>query len=107
MRNFILITLLVFSLPVVANTAAQPAIQYRDHNMTLTLRVQPRRSPGVLKQIPAEHHSAFSVAELIWKGKPLQACWMLWPDQQNFLLIDETGDSGLLPISVFKPVTNV
>jgi hypothetical protein len=82
MQSIIRITLLlVFSSPVVAQTAMV------FHNREVTVR---------LTQSPC------SDANVLWQGKRSTACWIALPESREVLIVDETGDNGTLPMSAFK-----
>lgn len=56
----------------------------------------------VRKFIPAEVAPRFQKAVVVWDGKTLKACWALATDGSAVMIVDETGDGGFAPPSVFK-----
>lgn len=48
-------------------------------------------------------------AAITWQGKPLNACWRVLntPAGPGVHIVDEEGDSGLLPVGAFQPLKNI
>ena len=42
----------------------------------------------------------FQAADIVWQGKPYNACWVLMDNQ--IIVVDETGDAGVLPQQGFR-----
>lgn len=103
MRPIILIALLVFSFPAAANDVM--ALTSRD----VTIRLFKTRcsAANVTVRIHPEDVTHFRTATVVWKGAKLNACWTLLPGNTEVLLVDETGDHGILPTSAFKPEVGV
>ena len=56
---------------------------------------------GVFETAPADLVAEFKEARILWDGKEYDACWKHL-DSESIYLVDETGDAGALPISLFK-----
>ena len=60
---------------------------------------------GVLANMPANLHVSFKAASVLWEGKTYEACYADNGDGTIYL-VDEAGDAGALPKSVFKEDTS-
>lgn len=49
--------------------------------------------------------SQLHAAEARIDGKALEACYLSSPPMVQ--IVDETGDSGVIPMSAFRPLTNI
>ena len=45
--------------------------------------------------------AAWRGAQVLWQGQPLEACYL--PLEGGVLLLDESGDAGMLPMELFRP----
>lgn len=54
-------------------------------------------SEGALRQLRA--------ATVTFNGKTLEACYLV--NNPVMAIADETGDSGVIPLALFKPVTDI
>jgi hypothetical protein len=68
---------------------------------SIAINDNPCRSAKVLKHIKTEFQAQFMTAVVVWEGKSLAACWTSM-DAQNIFVIDETGDHGPLPFTIFQ-----
>lgn len=101
---FVLMTFLVAVILLTLPVPAHAAMRMQSANMTIVLRTDPCVDPKVLGFIEERYQAAFQVADLMYRGKPLKACWMAVPSSGNILMVDETGDYGPVPMAMFKPV---
>lgn len=59
---------------------------------------------GIFADYPVPgRHPELKAAKMLWKGKPLDACWMIVDGLT--MVIDETGDNGAIEGSPFDPKT--
>jgi predicted RNA-binding Zn ribbon-like protein len=99
MRKLIgIIVLLGFCSPVVAQTA----MVFHNREVTLRLMQSPCSDANVRPKIQPDFQDQFRTAVVLWQGKRLTACWIALPESREVLIVDETGDNGTLPMSVFK-----
>lgn len=101
------ILLLVFLLPVAIVVAAEPALVMKSRDGTIRLSKTRCSAASVTVRIHPEDVTHFRTATVTWKGAKLNACWTLLPGNTEVLLVDETGDHGILPTSAFKPEVGV
>jgi hypothetical protein len=95
---------------IAALIAAGPAFAgddmlYKDDNVTVRLRSEPCATASmqaVLAQVQPE--PAAKVAEVIFQGRSIAACWMAHQESGNVVLIDADGDAGMIPMAQFKRV---
>ena len=59
--------------------------------------------PDLLVRVPAGAVVPFYLARERFEGREIRACWAA--QRPVILLFDEEGDQGVLPMSVFKPVS--
>lgn len=86
-------------------TYAEPRVVAKGPNLVITLDTDLCEAPEVLARIKEEHHGNFRKADVLFQGKPLKACWTIDTALPGMvILVDETGDSGQLPMAAFKPV---
>lgn len=97
-----ILTALVFCLLVNPVFAASMRMQTKE--MTIVLRSDNCKHSQILSLIEDQYRTSFRAADLTYQGKPLKACWMALPQSKEVLMVDETGDYGTLPMSMFKPV---
>lgn len=97
MRPFLIVLMLVFSHPVVAQTT----LKFHNREVTVTLSSPPCTSATVLSAIRPEARSQFKTSSVLWQGKWLAACWVLMDDGM-VLIVDEQREYILLPGSAFK-----
>lgn len=74
----------------------------RGNNVVIILTQEPCVSTKVGEAHPGKDLSIGFTANIMWKGKPLEACWLLDATAGAVYLIDETGDEGYIPIQAFK-----
>lgn len=98
--------LLAVALVAMASVAVADAgiLRLQTKDMTVVLHKTPCTDAASLSIIQPEMRPRFFAADLTWKGTPLKACWAPLPDRAEVLMVDETGDYGMLPMSGFKPV---
>ena len=102
----IFFALLILGVCAKSAYAKQPSMVYQDSRMTVTLINDACLNPKVLSQIEPKHHGFFRAGNVIWEGKPIGMCWAFTQDGYIHLQ-DETGDSGVLPVGVFKGALEV
>lgn len=98
---------LVFLLPASIVVANEPALVLQTERITIRLAQKPCSEPTVLARIKPEARHEFQTARILWQGKWLNACWTILPAGPGVLIVDETGDNGILPLSAFKPEETV
>lgn len=59
----------------------------------------------ILANIPEQYRSRFSVGEASISGTLFPLCWVLAPDA-TVILVYEDGETGKLPVYLFKPETD-
>lgn len=94
----ILFALILAAFPV---QAKPPRMVYQDSRMTVTLIHDACLNQKALSQIAPKHHGFFRAGIVIWEGKTIGMCWAFTQDGY-VQIVDETGDSGVLPLSAFK-----
>lgn len=99
------IAALLFCLLVTPVFAASMKMETKE--MTVLLQTESCTNEKILSLIEDQYRTFFRVADLIYRGKPLKACWMALPQSMEVLMVDETGDHGTLPMSVFKRVVEM
>lgn len=78
------------------------ALVYEAQDLRVTITPEACTSPKVLAMIEDEFKANFRAGNVVWHGQRLKMCWTVLPN--GFVLIaDETGDSGTIPLSEFKP----
>lgn len=102
MRPFLIVLMLVFSHPVVAQTS----MVFHNREVTVQLLRGECSNATVRAAIPPEHLPEFRAATVTWRGRLLHACWMLLPNAQ-VMIVDADLDYGTLPVSAFKPGAGV
>lgn len=95
--------LIVWAHPV---QAKPPTVVYQDKNMTVTLVTDACLNPRVLARIHPKEHGFFQAGTVNWKGEVFGLCWTVLQDG-NVLIVDETGDAGVLPMTGFKRVSHI
>ena len=99
---FLGLILIGISLSVGAEAVA--ALVYQIEGLKITILSAPCTDPTVLNLIQESFRSAFREANVVFKGEFLHACWTYDPAQDVVVIIDQTGDNGGIPLSVFQPV---
>lgn len=64
---------------------------------------------GALATMPPEARANAKAAWVKWEGKVYSACYALQGRWGNgrVLIVDESGDAGVMPSEVFKPVSSI
>ena len=70
------------------------------NQVTITLDACTTKA-GAFADMPEDLRSEFMAAKILWDGKNYAACWKAL-DAATVYLVDETGDAGAIPASVFK-----
>lgn len=95
--RYLLLLLIFLALPVQAEK-----VWFRNAQITVALDTEKAcTNKKILDMIQEQYHSQFRSAAVVWKGEPLEACWILLPNR-NVLLVDETGDRGEMDSRSFK-----
>lgn len=96
--------MLAFSLGGAISAAAEPAMVFKTDNLTVRLFNRPCESekvkPVLDYHVPGEYHAQFRAGTALFQGRPLALCWM--PLAGDVVVVDEDGDLGVLPQSVFE-----
>lgn len=96
--------MLAFSLGGAISAAAEPAMVFKTDNLTVQLFNRPCESekvkPVLDYHVPAEYHEQFRLGAGLYQGRPFELCWM--PLAGDVVVVDEDGDLGMLPQSVFE-----
>ena len=101
--KFILITfLLLLVRPVFADSTDFAAAGDPNTPFYLVLTKTPC-PPDLLARAPAGVAMPFYLARERFGGREIRACWAA--QRPVVLLFDEEGDQGVLPMSVFRPVS--
>lgn len=100
MKRIIITSILALStLPAVADLVAKMGAD--------SLRLMGTPCPATMsKHLPAEIIDRFGAAVAIVDGKTYAGCWAIRGDGQVFLRYED-GDSGLMPLALFKDVPGV
>jgi hypothetical protein len=96
---------LIIAAILAAGSAIADDMVYKDDNVTVRLRSEPCATASmqaVLAQVQPE--PAAKVAEVIFQGRAIAACWMAHQESGNVVLIDADGDAGMIPMAQFKRV---
>lgn len=101
---FGLMTFLVAAilLPVPVHAAS---VEAKGPGVTVTLHDTACAEQDILANIKDEFKADFRQAAVVYQGKKLRACWTT--DESipgQVFIVDETKDSGALPMGAFKPV---
>lgn len=100
-----LLTALLICLLV--NPVFAASMKLQTEEMTVVLRLDNCANEKILSLIEDQYRSSFRSADLTYQGKPLKSCWMALPQSKEVLMVDETGDYGTLPMSMFKRVEDM
>lgn len=97
-----LVAAILLVLPVSAHAAS---VEAKGQGFTVTLHDTACAEQDILANIKDEFKADFRQAAVIYQGKKLRACWTT--DESipgQVFIVDETKDSGTLPMGAFKPV---
>ena len=100
LKSLLMSLLLIFSINF-AN-AQEVSADFGGNKVTLTTKEC--KNPVILAMLKQEYHAQFKAGTVLFQGKSFDMCWILDPrDTTQIYLIDIEGDSGFLPIELFKP----
>jgi hypothetical protein len=99
MKAFLLFLFLCFSQAVVANP---PAMTLQQGGTVVRLFPLACTHEAVLDYLLPEARSFWRSGTVLWNSRVYALCWRATGDG-SVVLIDETGDAGILPLSVFRP----
>jgi hypothetical protein len=102
MRTLLLAMLLAISNVAAANVVMRATDTNGDY---IRLFSQPCSNTVILTQTPPQYRERMQVGEASIGGKVYAICWLMRPDAKVGMLYED-GDSGLLPVQVFKPEVN-
>ena len=94
--------LLALLLTVTGCATIKPQMVHQDKNVTVRLFSEPCANDKVLEHIEPEYQPRFHAGVSTWQGADFQLCWTVVDDQ--VFVVDETGDSGTVPVVGFKRV---
>lgn len=97
-----LVAAILLMLPVPAHAAS---VEAKGQGVTVTLHDTPCVEQDILANIKEEFQAGFRQGAVVFNGKKLRACWTT--DESipgQVFIVDETKDSGTLPMGAFKPV---
>lgn len=107
MLKFLIFALFAFVLVLPHGARAESFIA-QGGQTTIVLTAEPCTSKKVAKAHPGHADlDKHGTARVTYRGKQLEACWSYLSEQGVVEIIDETGDSGMVPASAFKPVDPV
>lgn len=82
--------------------AAPIAMVVEVEGLAIRLFNTPCVSPAVLAQLKPEVREKFRAGNESDHGRPVELCW-IQADETTVYIVDADGDSGALPIAIFKP----
>lgn len=105
---FLLCSFLLVSGPVRADSDVRQHNSLVFEDQIKKIRVEltdvPCDIPEVLAQLKEEYKPLFHDANTSFDGVSYPACWAVPPgDTEHIFIIDVTGDSGTLPMTLFAP----
>lgn len=110
MKALLALILVLFSAGAVAGMPPE----FRAKNIhgkfgfNVTLSPKPCTSTkGALGTLTEDQREAFLDADIEVDGEVYEGCWKEVDGAPAVVIIDETGDSGMLPQSIFTPVTRI
>lgn len=105
MKSVLTSGLLVLLLTVVTSpalAASGPHLIAQEGDVAVRLFLTPcTTKAGVFVNATPEDVKEFKEATIVFEGKPYDACWRE-VDSGTVFIIDETGDQGTLPKTIFK-----
>jgi len=93
----------VFALGMIAPAVGADELVMKSGQNEIRIRTDACKSEKVLDKVKNDYHKDFRSALVKWEGKDYAACWMVLPSGE-VLILDETGDYGTIPQSLFRPV---
>ena len=96
---------LLACLLLLASAASAADVEFKYSRGVIRLSDQACSDAKVVKLIKPEFLAYFRAGYITFDGQRLALCWAPDPqDRTSLFVIDETGDRGPIPMSVFKPV---
>lgn len=79
-------------------------LTYQDRNVTVTITADECSVPIIKQAISPEMLPNWRQAHVLWQGKDYEACYTMTTlrGQKMVLIVDETGDNGVLPFDQFE-----
>ena len=106
-RTLILALVWLFVGFAAPSVTADDSMIYTDQSTTVRLFLTPCTDQKVRQFIPPEVVDEFRSGTVFWQAKEYALCYLtLFQDGMPplIMLVDETGDSGALPLELFRPV---
>lgn len=99
---FLGLILMGISLSVGAEAVA--ALVYQIEGLKVTILSSPCSDPTVLSLVKEEFRSIMQAANVVFQDQFLNACWTYDMVNNVVVIVDQTGDSGSIPLEAFQPV---
>lgn len=90
--------------PREGKAAAPTEMIYQDKTVTVTITAEPCSDPRVVSWIEPDMLPLWRKAVVLFQGRVYGACYtpIDYQDEKVVLIVDESGDSGILPLRLFR-----
>lgn len=93
----------LFVAALAAGSAFAGDMVYKDQNVTVRLRSEPCATASMQEVLAKVQPEGAKVAEVMYQGRVIAACWAAHQESGNVVLIDADGDAGMIPMDAFRP----